>query len=282
MEGLTLFKYEGLGNDFLVLFDPKRTSAFDAPLARAVSDRHRGIGADGLLRISNPRHDGDLFMELRNADGSIAETSGNGMRCAVLAAKHHGVVDRDEMRVETIAGVSSARILSDGAHGRAQVRVDMGQATIERRSEFDLPHRRAYGVHIGNPHLVLVGEVFEDVGVLEVGPDLETAVPGGQNVEVATVTSRGNAIAIDTWERGAGHTLACGSGSCASAAAARFDGLVADIVRVHNPGGDVTVELSGPPSSPSAILTGEARRIATISLTADDVISLLDATGTAS
>src|SRR5665213_241600 len=88
MTALTLLKYEGLGNDFLVLVDREREVQYDAQLARVLCDRHHGIGADGLLRISNPRHGGDLFMELRNGDGSVAETSGNGMRCAVLAAFH--------------------------------------------------------------------------------------------------------------------------------------------------------------------------------------------------
>ncbi len=275
MPALTLDKYEGLGNDFLVLIDPTRELRFDAEIARALCDRHLGIGADGLLRLSRPRGNGDLLMELRNADGSIAETSGNGMRCAVLAAMDHGLVDRDEMTIETIVGESSARLLAKGSTGSANIEVGMGTATITRRAEFDRETRKAYGVSIGNPHLVLIGEQPDDLVVTEIGPDLETAVVGGQNVELVEVPSSRDELSIDTWERGSGFTLACGSGSAAAAAAVRLAGLVDDVVQVHNPGGSVTVELAGPASSPEVKLTGDARRIATITIEQIDLESLL-------
>jgi diaminopimelate epimerase len=264
MAPFTLFKYEGLGNDFLVLADPTRELPYGALLARALCDRHRGVGADGLLRISAPRGGGGLFMELRNADGSIAETSGNGMRCAVLAAKDVGLINGDEVLVETIVGTSQAHILDTVSKFGTDVRVEMGQATIGARPEFDLATRHAYSVNIGNPHLVLLGEVGDDLDVAVIGPEFEVAIAGGQNVELATLTDLPGIIAVDTWERGAGFTLACGSGSCASAAAMRLVGYIGDQVTVHNRGGDVLVELTGPAASPEVTLTGGTRKVAKI------------------
>ena len=264
MAALRLLKYEGLGNDFLVLVDRDREFAYDATFSRAICDRHHGIGADGLLRLSDPRHGGDLLMELRNADGSIAETSGNGMRCAVLAAIDEGLVHGDELEVETVAGKSRASVELIGDLGIATIRVDMGLATIERLPEFDLGARLAYGVNIGNPHLALVSATPDGLEVGAIGPDLESATPGGQNVEIVTVDPDRGQISIDTWERGSGLTLACGSGSCAAAAAARLAGLVDSRVTVHNRGGDVVVELDGSKSAPRVMLIGDTRRIGVV------------------
>ncbi len=275
---MQLEKYEGLGNDFLVLVDPGRTSRFDAALAVALCDRHRGLGADGLLRISLGSDGADLFMELRNADGSVAETSGNGMRCAVLAGCDAGLLVADELVVGTIAGRSKATILAEvGRDGRA-IQVEMGVATIGRRPEFDHGARRAFAVNIGNPHLVLVGEV-DDLSIEEIGPELEVAVVGGQNVELATKGPDESHITVDTWERGAGYTMACGSGSCASVAAMHLAGLAGAHVIVQNPGGTVTVDLAGPSTQPFVTLTGGARRVGSMRIEQEDLASLLDITG---
>lgn len=274
MDRLTLLKYEGLGNDFLVLIDPDREIGFDETLARSVCDRHRGIGADGLLRLSSPRHGGDLFMELRNADGSVAETSGNGLRCAVLAAYHGAMIELVPVVVETIVGTSRAEILSSDAMGRAEVRVEMGRAAIVRDPRADTDTRTAYRVNIGNPHLVLLASSEDGLDIKTIGPALERAVPDGQNVELVTLTSDRSSIDLDTWERGAGYTRACGTGSCAGAAAARLSGSVDGIVQVHNPGGDVTVELVGLADGPEVVLTGAARRVFSVTLGREDLESL--------
>ena len=274
MDRLTLYKYEGLGNDFLVLVDPSRALDFGPDFAKALCDRHLGVGADGLLRLSSPSHGGDLFMELRNADGSIAETSGNGLRCAVLAGYHEKMIDTEQVVVETIVGTSRVEILSMDEIGRGEVRVVMGQAVVVRDETADMSTRTAYRVSIGNPHLVLIATKDDGMDVRSIGPDLEISVPGGQNVELVTLTGDRSLINIDTWERGAGYTLACGTGSCASAAAAHLSGLVESFVTVHNPGGDVAIELSGPQDTPEVILTGAARRIFSITLEGDDLESL--------
>ncbi len=278
MDRLTLYKYEGLGNDFLVLVDSTRALAFGADAARALCDRHRGVGADGLLRISSPSHGGDLFMELRNADGSIAETSGNGLRCAALAAYHEGLVDTREMVIETVVGSSRAQILSSDDEGSAEIRVEMGRAAITRDTGNDLSTRTAYRVDIGNPHLVLLASRDDGLDVREIGPALETSVPGGLNVELVTLADSRASIRVDTWERGAGYTLACGTGSCAAASAAYLAGLVDATVTVENPGGDVFVELSGPRDALEVTLTGVARRIFAVTLDDDELASLERAT----
>ncbi len=221
MEALTVAKYEGLGNDFLILIDLDATARYDSALARALCDRHRGIGADGLIHASSsPQLGGAFRMELLNADGSTAETSGNGMRCAVLAALHHGLVGVDEIEVETVVGKSAAQVLTASPGTCAEVRVDLGLARVIRNREHDLLSRRAFSVDVGNPHLVLVSDRSDDLDVQIIGPKLEHDVEGGQNVELATIDADRSVLMLETWERGAGYTLACGSGSCASAAAA--------------------------------------------------------------
>jgi diaminopimelate epimerase len=247
---LSLMKYEALGNDFLILIDRAGDAAFTPAVAVAVCDRHRGLGADGLIRLSESET-GEMFcFELLNADGSVAETSGNGLRCAALAAVDAGL---------TVTGVAMAHV-GDRHAPEVEVRVTMGHATV---AEIPTPlgERRAFHVNTGNPHLVLIGERIDDVDLSAVGPSLEHAVEGGQNVELVMVTDR-DRMAIRIWERGAGLTEACGSGSVASAAAAWSIGLVDGSVVVDNPGGPVRVGLEGDdPEYPSVTLTGPARRV---------------------
>ena len=264
MPTLSLMKYEALGNDFLILVDRAGDAAFTPTAAVALCDRHRGIGADGLIRLSESET-GEMFcFELLNADGSVAETSGNGLRCAALAAVDAGLTVTGEFPLETIAGVAIARV-GERRGPEVDVRVTMGHATV---AEIPTPlgERRAFHVNTGNPHLVLIGEHVDDVDMSTVGPSFEHAVEGGQNVELATVTDRGR-MAIVVWERGAGLTEACGSGSAAAAAAAWSIGLVDGSVVVENPGGALTVELDGDdPEDPAVTLTGSARRVCAITV----------------
>jgi len=307
---LDLVKYHGLGNDFLVLVDPDRQRPFTGDVARSVCDRHRGVGADGLIRLSMADEldaRPSISMDLLNADGSPAETSGNGLRCAALAAVDElrefdprlAMVDSDgqiRFSVVTAAGrsdvaVRRARATQTASSEPATVRVSMGTAHVremgdagalalgplsDAQAKLDLEMHadaRAYGVDVGNPHLVVVDPVREPlvrVALDHLGPGLESAVPGGVNVEVVVPTDGGARLLLDVWERGAGLTLACGSGSCAAAAAARAAGRVGDVVHVDNPGGTVQVELFGPLECPDVTLTGPAQRIAAVSVE-DDV-----------
>lgn len=267
---VAMLKYHGLGNDFLVALDPSGLPGgeeLDAGFVRSVCDRRRGFGADGVVVARPPKLGGDVAMELRNADGGRAETSGNGLRCLALALLDGGVVARRDMTVETDAGPRRCEVGARARDGCAEVLVEMGPVTVE--AEQPPPPAlgsawRAFGASTGNPHLVLVGPHLDDVDIEAIGRDLEPARAGGQNVEAAAV--RGRSIDLLVWERGAGRTQACGSGSVAAAAVARSVGLVDDRVQVRNPGGSVTVHLHDRDHLLEAALEGPACRIGRVEL----------------
>ena len=257
---MRLTKHHGLGNDFLVLLD----GAADldaAALARAACDRRRGIGADGLIvaRVvssagaSDTGADGpgEVVMELRNADGSRAEMSGNGIRCLGQAVVDAGRASGPELRVYTDAGVRHLSIGSEVRPGLRQVTVDMGPARVVAAE----PGRAE--VDTGNPHLVLLVRRLDEVDLDELGrrhPDV--------NVEVLAPGPEPDTLVMRVHERGVGITQACGTGSCAVAVAARGWGLVGDRVVVHNPGGPVTVDLK----ADTVLLTGPAEYVGRVEL----------------
>ncbi len=262
---LSLLKYEALGNDFLIALDPHVLDGAGAPaVAAALCDRHRGVGADGIIVVRPPSNGGAGTMELYNADGGRAETSGNGLRCLALALVDSGAVASRQVVIETGGGVVTAAVGPRPEFGCTDVTVSMGTVTLGRpeRPAPVLGERfESRTAEVGNPHLVLVGPSLEGVEITIVGPQLETTRPGGQNVEVVAPDG-GGGLELVVWERGAGATEACGSGSCAAAAAARAAGIVGDRVPVANPGGTLIVDLAGSASAPSATLTGPARRVA--------------------
>ena len=255
MPGLTLTKHHGLGNDFLVLLDghPAASPLDVAALARAACDRRRGIGADGLI-VASPAGDdpeADVVMELRNADGGRAEMSGNGIRCLAQAVLDAGLAAGPELRVRTDAGVRHLSVAPEMRPGLRQVTVDMGPATVTVGE----PGRAS--VDMGNPHLVLMVRDLADVDLDELGrrhPDV--------NVEVVAPGPQADSLDMLVHERGVGVTEACGTGSCAAAAAARVWGLVGDRVLVQNPGGPVTVDLK----ADTVLLTGPAQYVGRVEL----------------
>ncbi|GAC1544574.1 MAG: diaminopimelate epimerase [Acidimicrobiales bacterium] len=260
---IRLTKHHGLGNDFLVLLEP--ASDVDAvALARHVCDRRRGIGADGLL-VARPAGDGaDVGMELRNADGGRAEMSGNGIRCFAQAVWDAGLVTGDVLRVATDAGLRTVRMVDRPGPVVVRASVDMGPVKVMG----DAPEwvgatvQAAAFVDAGNPHLVLLDPSVAGIAVSERGPQIEAAFPDGVNVEWIWPLAPGE-LSLRVWERGAGETQACGTGSCAAAAAAAAWGRTESKVVVHNPGGDVTVELG---EGETAVLTGPAQRVATVEI----------------
>jgi len=275
---LRLLKLHGLGNDFLVLVDPEAATPIDAGLARRLCDRHTGVGADGLIRVtpavgSRASQGADYVMELLNADGSRAETSGNGLRCLVLALEVSGLLHRSELVVSTDAGTRRAQIGPLSGDGSAVVSVGMGE--VHLGGETTVLGHRSRLVDVGNPHVVVFLDDLAEVDVEVHGPAEEARHPGGINVNFAAVSGDGS-VRLRTWERGAGATLACGTGSCATAAALRDWGMVGDAVDVHNPGGMVTVSFAGPegpggttgPDSTHGpaqmVLTGPAQLIAAV------------------
>ncbi len=259
-------KHEGAGNDFLVVLDPDDTLRLTVGQVRLLADRRRGIGADGLIRVTAGRDGCDLSMELRNADGSEAEMSGNGIRCLAQAAVDAGLVAPPRFTVATAGGVRTVDYEEGDRPGWARARVDMGLVTLGPDQPQDFADRRARTVDVGNPHLVLLGPQVEDVNIAELGPKLQSAFADGINVEWISLTqdAEGELLDFRVWERGVGETLACGTGSVAAATAARSWGTVAPegVVRVRNPGGvlDVTV------SDGSSSLAGPVRKVADIEI----------------
>lgn len=245
-------KMHGLGNDFIVV---EAASFEDAACYQAVSaawcERHFGIGADGIL-VTGQDSRADIFMRIFNPDGSEAEMCGNGIRCIALYARKAGLVDQDAFAVKTLAGNRLIRIVSDEA-----VRVDMGRPILERPlipvqgegSNLDIPVN-SYGewfkvnaVSMGNPHAIIFTEDVSQVPLAQWGANLERhpIFPAATNVEFVEVKGSSEII-VRVWERGAGVTLACGTGACASVVAAHLQGRTGREVLVHLPGGDLLIE----------------------------------------
>lgn len=277
----SLLKYHALGNDFLVSMNPDSLPGgeeLDGDFVVAVCDRHRGVGADGVIAARLCSRDEltggpDVVMELRNADGGRAETSGNGVRCLALALVDLGVVAGADVVVATDAGLRLVTVLERSGPATALVKTEMGTLKVgpEERAPLLGPEWQARHVDVGNPHLVLIGPSLDGVDIAELGRALEGTQPGGQNVEVIAPDGTGG-LDLLVWERGAGVTEACGTGSCAAAAAARAGGIVTGRVEVHNPGGTLVVEQDGADvTAPTVWLTGPATRVGRVELELDEI-----------
>jgi diaminopimelate epimerase len=266
---LRLGKHHGAGNDFLVLVDPDGTVPLGVGLVRALCDRRFGVGADGVIRVLRGDATADLRMDLRNADGSEAEMSGNGMRCLAQAAVGAGLVATSTFTVATLAGVRTVHYRPGPGDGTAEASVDMGPAGLGPDQPQESAGRRARRVDMGNPHLVLLGPDPAEVDVAELGTHLQQVHPGGINVEFIATGPGPDTLTLRVWERGVGETLACGTGSAAAAAAAHSWGLVGPCVDVHNPGGTLTVALE-----PDGIrLSGPVAKVADIEVEPDELMA---------
>lgn len=247
---MRLSKHHGLGNDFLVLVH--RGATPDAGLARAVCDRHRGIGADGLLYLSplagGEADEAEVAMVLLNADGSRAEMSGNGIGCLAHAAVLGGLATGPVVQVRTDAGPRSVDLHDTTTPRTVLATIGMGAATAGDDDPAWAVDGvvRAVGVDVGNPHLVLLladpARITDRAWLTEVGEKANAATPGGVNVEVITPGPDG-ALVMDVYERGVGLTDACGTGAVAAAVAAHRWGLAGDDVTVTMLGGPVRVGL---------------------------------------
>jgi diaminopimelate epimerase len=263
-------KYEGAGNDFVMMVDLEDARAFTSEEAAALCDRRFGVGADGLIRVVRGR-DAALFMDYRNADGSLAEMCGNGVRCVAALARDAGLIDMSEFDVATRAGIHRVELLAG-----SRISIEMGTPAFAKSA---IPMRgpawetflaepldigggltvKASALSMGNPHLVLLVEDDPDrFHVAHIGPALERheLFPEGTNVEFAHVTP--DAIITRVWERGSGETMACGSGACAVAVAANEAGLAPARTMVRFPGGDLEVERR---EDGGVVLTGSASKV---------------------
>jgi diaminopimelate epimerase len=268
---LVLSKYHGIGNDFLVLLDLAGAAEMGAELAAALCDRHRGVGADGLIRARRAPAGTDavLTFELWNADGSVAEVSGNGMRCLAQAALEAGVVTAGEpFGVSTLVGVKVVTIRSTGP-GTVWASTEMGTAVIEGEADrCNIGHGQLL-VDVGNPHLVVAGPDPATLDVTGLGPKLEATAEHGLNVEFVTLGPGRDEVTMRVWERGVGETQACGTGSCAAAVAFHHWGRVGREVTVHQPGGAVVVSVR---PDATVVLAGPSQRVATVSVDLDALL----------
>ena len=260
-------KMQGAGNDF-ILVETSNARRDWPSLAAAMCDRHFGVGGDGLLLVM-PSDIADLRMRIFNADGSEAEACGNGLRCLVKYVVDKGLVDASaqEIGIETLAGVRSARLHRTGGK-LAEIQVGMGKpkfAAGEIPVELESGKKGALDiildhlvivddeelalsfVSMGNPHAVhFWQQPVADFPLSRLGPKIEhhRMFPNRANFEVAQVLSR-QQIEARVWERGVGETLACGTGVCAIAVAARLHGYIDDKVDIKVPGGILGVEWDG-------------------------------------
>lgn len=243
---MRLEKYHGLGNDFLVLLDPDGSRPVDGAAARALCDRHRGVGADGLIRVTAGPGPVPFAMELFNADGSRAEMSGNGIRCLALALVDAGLATGPEITVATDAGPRRVVVGADPA----AISVEMGVAAVEQGPGHSLL------VDMGNPHAVLEVQDPYDVDLGREARRLGLDV----NVELVAAGPGPDELTMRVWERGVGETTACGTGACAAAVAAHKWGMAGERVTVHQPGGALAVDLGGS----QIVLTGPAAWVCSV------------------
>lgn len=269
--GVVFEKYEGLRNDFLVLDERERGPEPSLPLAARVAlcDRHAGVGGDGVLTLLPPRTSGAVVrMHVTNADGSVPEMCGNGLRCVSRWLVDHDVVPRgEEHLVDTDAGLLRCRVTDDGVwvlmRGATLEDACEGGPLVGERVEAAGESFVATAVSVGNPHLILRAPA-DAVLARKVGPLLEhhPRFPRRTNVELAA--PRGpREIDLVVWERGAGLTQACGTGATATVAAFVHAGdcPADEDVLVHLPGGDLRVRVSA--DLARIEMTGPARRVFT-------------------
>ena len=247
---MRFWKYQGIGNDFVLLDGTDGKLAIDADWCRRICDRHYGVGADGVLYVM-PGESTDITMRIINADGSEAEMCGNGIRCVAKHAYDFGIVRKESFSIHTLAGDLKAEVKVEGGKART-VRIDMGAPILDGRSvpidhdgrfigqPFEAAGTRfvASAVSMGNPHFVTFTPM-DDAEVDRLGPILEKHpfFPRKTNVEFCRIVD--GKIHIRVYERGAAWTLACGTGACATTTAAALQGLVpfGEPVDVHLPGG---------------------------------------------
>jgi diaminopimelate epimerase len=268
---MEMFKAHGTANDFVVIADLADDVEVSADLVRALTDRRTGVGGDGVIRMGAPPADqrsADVFMDYRNADGSIVEMCGNGVRVTAKLAVDHGLVTPDTdggVRVATRAGTKPV-VVHLGADGLvSEVTVDMGPPELDASAvPFEVArdadpyalchHLELDGgaedgevlevgvVSMGNPHAVLRVDDVDEAPVTTLGPRVEThrRFPAKVNVGFAQLVGR-DQLRLRVWERGVGETAACGTGACAAVVALQRQGHLDDRVEVHLPGGVLTI-----------------------------------------
>ena len=257
MKTIKFEKWQGLGNDFVILKEQKATSE----LAKNMCDRNFGVGADGLFSPIKT-DDTDIGWDFYNSDGSVAQMCGNGIRCFAKFARENNFVNKDEFSVKTLAGVIVPKILPDG-----KVRVNMGKPILEAKripvntslaQDFKVEGFNAIAVSMGNPHCVIFTQDGTCKLAREFGPKIESheLFPQKTNVEFVQIKNKSR-VRLDVYERGCGITLACGTGACATVVAGVLKGFLDNNVTVELPGGELSIEYDGE----NVYMTGSATKV---------------------
>ncbi len=269
---------QGTGNDFIVCHDPGGNETDWAELAAKVCSRRFGIGSDGLILV-NSATSSDISMRMFNPDGSESEMCGNGIRCVAKFAYDEGLVDNpSNMTISTMSGIYEVWSTIDSSGNIEKVRVNMNKPIIEPSKipvtidsngpivdypvNIDNNDLNLSFISMGNPHAIhFYDGDLESVDLEDLGPVVEshTLFPNKTNFEIVNVLNR-ELLKVRVWERGAGITLGCGSGACASFAAAHLKGLVGNRADVELPGGTLTIEWDG---EGSIYMTGSVETVFT-------------------
>ena len=261
------YKYHGLGNDFVLTLDLDGLVQASPERAVRICDRHTGIGADGWMLVRRSETC-DIQMYLYNSDGSVAEMCGNGLRCFAKFVYDHGIVKKEQFTVETLAGVMQVKLTVENGQA-ALVTANIGRATFERTAipmvgegicNQETIHSQGRDFTIsaclmGVPHVVVFGTDFTDADVLKYGPGLECdpMFPRKANINFANILDD-HTVEVRTWERGCGRTLACGTGSCATAVLCHKAGMTGRNVEIRLQEGSLFIEVT----EDGVVMTGPA------------------------
>lgn len=263
-------KMQGIGNDYVYINAQEQKVSDPAALARLVSDRHFGIGSDGLVLIL-PSNTADFMMDMYNSDGSRSGMCGNAIRCVAKYVYERGLTEKTTLAIETLSGVKTLELtVADGVV--ASVKVNMGKPILEPalvpvRWNGSLMVDQAIPVagrlfkvtclSMGNPHAVTFIKDINDLDLLQLGPSFEnySIFPERTNTEFVQVIDRQN-LRMRVWERGSGETLACGTGACATVVAGVLTDRCDRQVTVHLNGGDLQIEWNE--ATDEVLMTGPA------------------------
>jgi len=255
-------KMHGLGNDFIMINDLDENLNNYSKLAKKLCDRHFGIGADGIILIQNSQqNEADFKMRIFNSDGSEAEMCGNGIRCFAHYLYLNDLTDKKKLKIETLAGIIKPKIIDFGTH-ESTVKVNMGKPSYTLESlninqeliddEIDnlwyypiIIEGKEYllnGASMGNPHVVIYVDNLDNIDLKKLGPIIEEnpLFKKGTNVEFVKIENE-NELDVKVWERGAGITLACGTGACATAAVSIDQERVNNNIQINLPGGPLQI-----------------------------------------
>ncbi len=268
-------KMQGCGNDYIYVDCFKETVENPQETAIKISDRHFGVGSDGLILIY-PSKVADFKMTMYNADGSEGKMCGNGIRCVAKYVYDFGLTDKTELKIETLSGIKTLKLnIKDKKVDTVQV--DMGspilvpeQIPVKFEGEIMVDEAVAVNgleyhltcVSMGNPHAVVFVDNIKILNLEKIGPDFEQhkIFPDKVNTEFIHIIDK-NTIEMRVWERGSGETLACGTGACASVVACILNGLTGDEVLVHLLGGDLKIKYDREKNT--VLMTGPAELVCT-------------------